>query len=214
MPRATPEVLALNHHHGIASNKHTSVVPALVFFLFKKIVFGLVIFFKKKSTGFNSSPCLSVCKTTGKRVAVIALLLWTSVASQCFAANTQADQQAVYSIKLPAQSVAKSLTALSEQTDQMLLFPYAVAETLRANPVAGRYTLRQALDIMLAGTGYSGGLTKKGVLMISLKKSNTPDQNSEGNNMINSRKKLLASTIAFFVGAGGASQVLGQESGE
>ena len=201
-----------------------NAVPAALVFLCRKLsawVMRWLFFYssrdkknltrrQKKRKGFITPLCLRVCKTMGKRAAVYALLLWTSVAAVLYTANTQAGEQAVYSIKLPAQSVATALTALSEQTDQMLLFPYDVAEALRANPVAGRYTLQQALDIMLAGTGYSGGLTQKGVLMISLKPSNTSGQYTEGISM-NSKKKLLAATVGFFMGAGGASYALAKE---
>ena len=76
-------------------------------------------------------------------------------------------EQQIYNINLPAQTVAQSLNALSQQTDIPVLFPYKLAEVQTANPIAGRYTLQQAVAIVLSGTGLSGGLSDKGVLMIS-----------------------------------------------
>ena len=79
--------------------------------------------------------------------------------------RAEAEGPMLYEIDLPAQSVAQSLTDLSVQIDRQLLFPYKLAASIDANPVLGRYTLQQALRIMLRGTGFSGGLTTKGVLM-------------------------------------------------
>ena len=53
----------------------------------------------------------------------------------------------------------------------MLLFPAKIAENIRANPVKGRHTLPEALDIMLDGTGLTGSFSDKNVLMISVDES-------------------------------------------
>ena len=131
----------------------------------------------------------------------------------CLSNRVTAEGHKTYTINLPAQSVAQSLTDLSVQIDKQLLFPYKLAASIDANPVSGSYTLQQALGIMLKGTGFSGGLTTKGVLMISLTKSPATQKETEGIDSMNTRKNLLASTIAFFVGAGGVSSGLAQESG-
>ena len=122
-----------------------------------------------------------------------------------------AEGHKTYAINLPAQSVAQSLTDLSVQIDKQLLFPYKLAASIDANPVIGRYTLQQALGIMLEGTGFSGGLTTKGVLMISLKKSEVTDAETEGIEM-NMKKNILAATVGFFMAGGvGAQEVVSQD---
>ena len=108
-------------------------------------------------------------------------------------------EQQIYNINLPAQTVAQSLNALSQQTDIPVLFPYKLAEVQTANPIAGRYTLQQAVAIVLSGTGLSGGLSDKGVLMISHAESDTKNHGREA--MKGNRKQLLATFIAVF-GAG------------
>ena len=105
-------------------------------------------------------------------------------------------EQQIYNINLPAQTVAQSLNALSQQTDIPVLFPYKLAEVQTANPIAGRYTLQQAVAIVLSGTGLSGGLSDKGVLMISHAESDTKNQGREA--MKGNRKQLLATFIAVF----------------
>ena len=81
----------------------------------------------------------------------------------------QAKPQQAYDIELPAQSVAAAQDGLSKQTGVPVLFPYDLAKDRKANPVAGRYTLLEALALLLDGTGLSGGLSEKSVLMISPK---------------------------------------------
>lgn len=125
--------------------------------------------------------------------------------------DNDAKWQAVYYINLPRQNVAKSLSDLSEQADQMLLFSYEEVEPFSANPIAGRYTLQQALEIMLRGTGLSGSLTKKEVLMVSQKESSEAKKQTEGIDKMNAKKSLLASTIAFFMGVNGAPVSADQE---
>ena len=99
----------------------------------------------------------------------------------CFIGAVKAEQQ-VYDINLPSQAVAESLNGLSEQTGIPVLFPYDLAKDRQANPVTGQYTLLQALDILLQGTRLSGGLSDKGVVMISsVESDNTP--NNRGKDM-------------------------------
>ena len=136
-----------------------------------------------------------------------------SVAMSLVLFSNHLQAQAKYDINLPAQSVSLSLAQLSEQTDQMLLFSYDAVDGLQAAPVLGRYTLQQALNVMLAGTGFSGGLTKKGVLMISLKKPSVMHKETKGEETMNKKRKLLASTISMFLGAGSGQAVLAQNGG-
>jgi len=117
-------------------------------------------------------------------------------------------EQQIYNINLPAQTVAQSLNALSQQTDIPVLFPYKLAEVQTANPIAGRYTLQQAVAIVLSGTGLSGGLSDKGVLMISHAESDTKNHGREA--MKGNRKQLLATFIAVFGAGAGSSGVVAQ----
>ncbi|MCT2533514.1 TonB-dependent receptor [SAR92 clade bacterium H231] len=141
-------------------------------------------------------------------------VLVLAVISICASAEVSAEQQKVYRLNIPAQSVAESLSDLSIQTDQMLLFSHDVADKLKANSVVGKFTVPQALEIMLRGTGFSGGLTKKGVLMISLTKSKVIYDKTKGNEM-NTKKSILAATIGYFMAGGvGAAEVVGAEAQE
>ncbi len=117
----------------------------------------------------------------------------------------------VYWIDLPAQNVADALTRLSEQTDVQVLFPYAIAEEKKTQPLKGEYTLLQALDLLLQGTGLSGGLSKKSVVMISEKRSQKSNKQEE-ETVAKSRNSVLATIIGVLVGAGGSQGLVAQEN--
>ena len=123
-------------------------------------------------------------------------------------ANT-ASHMRYYEIDIPAHNAAQALTLLAEQTRAMFLFPYDIAEARSANPVKGRYTLFEALTIILKNSGLATGLSANGVIEIYLS-DNADDPLRERD--MKTRKKLLASTIAFFIG-GNATSVIGQEAG-
>ena len=171
--------------------------------------------FSEKNTihikGCQALLCHTFCKTIGALVPYVVLLLFVAQSGMANA-NNNAERQAVYQLNLPQQSVAQSLSDLSEQANQMLLFSYEEVESVMANPVVGRYTLQQALRVMLQGTGFSGSLTEKGVLMVSVTKHETLNNQTEGIESMNSKKKLLASIISMFMGSGGSSLVYSQEA--
>jgi iron complex outermembrane recepter protein len=121
----------------------------------------------KTATNATQNCMRRCCKVVGSSIKKFSLMLMFFL----LGLSAHAQEQTIYSIDLPAQMVSESLIDLSEQIDVLLLFSYDVAKDLKANSVKGNFTLPQALEMMLEGTGYFGGLSKKGVLMISLEKS-------------------------------------------
>ncbi|HEY4444682.1 MAG TPA: STN domain-containing protein, partial [Steroidobacteraceae bacterium] len=112
---------------------------------------------------------------------------------------------------------------LSEQIGVPVLFPYDLAQSRIAHPVAGEYTLPQALDISLQGTGLSGGLSDKGVLTIFQAGSEVPHSNETGETAVtskqsdqnrSSRRKSWVAGLSAFLAPIGASVVHGQEAVE
>lgn len=177
----------------------------------KSFLFQISSVFSKKhsnrSKGYCASMCHTLCKTIGALVqcAVLSLLMTQSGVVN---AEDSVDRQAVYQIDLPRQSVAQSLSDLSEQVNRMLLFSYEEVGQLSANPIVGRYTLQEALKIVLRGTGFSGSLTKKGVLMISKSESSDSLKQTEGKRKMKTKKHVLAAVIGSFLGG-----VVGAEEG-
>ena len=116
----------------------------------------------------------------------------------------------VYSINVHASNAADALNALAFQTGAVMLFPYREAKTRQANSVVGDYTIQEAITLMLKDSGLSGSLTSDGAIKISDSRNQHLKKN-DGGRVMNSKKNLLASTIAFFVGVGGVQGVVAEE---
>jgi iron complex outermembrane receptor protein len=72
-----------------------------------------------------------------------------------------------YDLDIPEMNAAQALNRFAEQTGAVMLFSYDLANARRANPVRGRYTLLEGLDLLLRDTGLSGGLSDRRVINIT-----------------------------------------------
>ena len=59
------------------------------------------------------------------------------------------------------------MQSLAKQVGKQLLFSHQSVDSLKSNAVKGRYTLPQALEQLLAGTGLSADQTDSGVIVIT-----------------------------------------------
>lgn len=154
-----------------------------------------------------------VCRM-GRWLVIGFLLILSS--SVCFAASPSDEQ--VYDIDIPALNAALALNRLAEQTGAILLFPYDIAEARQANVVVGRYTLMDALDNLLQGSGLSGGLSDKHAIQITL--DEVVERNNEEGSMATAKvpfsKKFAAlfASVFFATGSVGAQTSAGEEEYE
>ena len=138
-----------------------------------------------------------------------AMVLEKKSASQTVLSDQQ--HAVVFEFDIPSQPLTQSIKALSRQTKTLVLFPYDLVENRHSHPVKGRFTVQGALNEMLKHTGLVGGMSAKGVLMISESKSQGTSATNEGIEM-NMKKNILAATIGFFMaGAVGAQDVVSQD---
>jgi iron complex outermembrane recepter protein len=113
-----------------------------------------------------------------------------------------------YDVDLPRQSVAASLNQLAKQTGEQFLFPYDLARQRLANPMAGQYTLMQAVTKLLHCTGFTGGFVD-GVLTVVSAESVSAQQlavacpddqfQRQGEGDMKFKNNILTSVIAFLV---------------
>jgi iron complex outermembrane receptor protein len=151
----------------------------------------------------------------GKSQAWIKRWMLASCLAACLCGTALAQDERRYALDLPAMSVAEALNELSVQAGVPVLFPFDLARHERANAVTGTFTLQQALDLLLRGTGLSGGLSSKGVLTISRTRSDAlhsgetstmPNQNTSSERAARgSRKTFVSGLFAFLASAGGAA---------
>jgi outer membrane receptor protein involved in Fe transport len=98
-----------------------------------------------------------------------------------------------YEFRIDENTLAGALDAFAQQAHVLVLYPYGLARVTGVKPLAGRYTVREAYEVLLRGTGFSGGLTESGVLTIS--------HQTRGEAM-SPQKKGFASFLALFAGLG------------
>ncbi len=114
----------------------------------------------------------------------------------------------LFDLNIPVQPLPDSLTQLSNQTETPILFPYDLVQNRVSNAVTGRYTVKQAIGIMLVDTGLVGGLSDKGVLMI-LDLETAEQRITRAENMQN-KNNILASILGFIVGTTATQSALAQ----
>lgn len=148
-------------------------------------------------------------RKTIKSSTVIWLLAvaWTMMLACAAQANVERNTQKTFQLNIQRGSVEAALKTLAQQAQMQVIFPFDLVTTLEAKPLKGQYTVLNALDILLKDTGLSGSLTESGVITIVVDDLN---KNGKGKRDMDSKKKLLASTVAFFMGSG-VQGVLAQE---
>ena len=72
-----------------------------------------------------------------------------------------------FTLDIKADDAVTALNALSVQTDYPLLYDYNQVRGLRVNSLEGTYTLKEALDLILRDSGFSGNLMNREVITIS-----------------------------------------------
>ena len=128
----------------------------------------------------------------------------------CLCGAAKNDEEQNYNIDIPQLTVDEALNMLAQQTDVQLLFPFDLVKTLDAKSIVGRYTLMEALELLLQDTGLAGGLTGSGVITIS--RVAPPDNQEEvmltqtENKSPSKRRGLLGVLAAVFAISAGAQE--------
>jgi TonB-dependent receptor len=127
------------------------------------------------------------------------------------AGATGAGEEPVHDINIPEQNAAKALEQLAEQTGAITLFPYDLAKARQTRAVVGRYTLPDALRLLLKDTGLSGGLSEKRVISITPIEA---DARTDEEEPVEIKKKsgLAAVLLAIFGGTSSVAQDVSDSS--
>ena len=127
-------------------------------------------------------------------LAAVTLCVCLAVSRPAFAEPSYA-QGTRYGVDISGENLAVALSALSQQTGAVALYPYELAQ-VRSNPVRGWYTVPEALQLMLQGTGFSGDVTAQGAISVSPRRKRC---DTEGEPMLRDSKSTV-SVIALFAG--------------
>lgn len=119
-----------------------------------------------------------------------------------------------YEFRIEQVALEQAIEELHSQTEVRLWYDYDLAATTGINPVVGNYTISEALELMLAGTGLVSGLTESGMIVITRKNGAKAQIREEKVTSKKLRKSLLASVATFLFGTGGGQAATAQSANE
>lgn len=119
-------------------------------------------------------------------------LLYVSVISF----DSNAVTELVHLFEIPALPLNEGLNRVSNISEVSFLVRYDLVDSKKGNPVQGRYTTQQALNILLEGTGFKGEFSDQKVFLIRPILVASTDQN-DIQLPVKTKKSLLSTAMAF-----------------
>ncbi|XEY01665.1 TonB-dependent receptor [Tistrella bauzanensis] len=104
--------------------------------------------------------------TTALVMALPALILTVAAPGQAWAQSAEAAPAAIR-FDIPAQPLAEALNAFGRQAGLQVTGEAAATDGLRSQPLAGRFTIDEALARMLAGTGIAWTITEDATVLLT-----------------------------------------------
>lgn len=144
--------------------------------------------------------------TEWTKVASIILVLFVVVVffNKAFAAeNTKK-----LDFNIPKQWAFTSLISFAEQADITFMFPMDKIENIKTNAVTGKYSITEALELLLEGTNLEIISDEEGQISILL------DPSFERNKMFKNQKSKVAGAVLAVLSSVNSAQAIAQESAE
>lgn len=117
-----------------------------------------------------------------------------------------------HDFNITEETLGSALSVFTRQANVQLLYPYELASTKGINSVIGRYTLQEALDIMLRGTLFSGGLSERGIVTITRSEPKQIQVREDSVSTNKRKRSLLAGISALVFSTSGAITAQAQNS--
>jgi len=122
-------------------------------------------------------------------------LLWLVLSAAMAASNPAAR---TFRFDIPSQRADKALTTFAQTAGVTLVFPFDSVRRVRANQLAGEYSVADGLALLLAGTGLRGIADSPQRVTIAKANAASTDQPGESTSMKKSSIGLLALVASFF----------------
>ena len=104
---------------------------------------------------------------------------------------------------IPRQNADEALLQFGTQADISVVYDHNLIKDLRTNQLHGEFTLEQGIRILLKDSGLKAEFKSSSHLVVT--------RNYWGIDQMNSKKNLLAATVAFFMGSGAVNSVVAQD---
>lgn len=106
--------------------------------------------------------------------------------------------KSIFLFDISAQDVTEALKKVATQAGYQLLFSVDQVDVLKSRPLSGRYSIEEALSLLLQDTGLSYEITTRGVIVI---KKYSPTEVREGIAM-KKKNRLISGAISSLLGMG------------
>src|SRR5579872_6185372 len=103
---------------------------------------------------------------TGGAIYALFVALGLQLATPAMATPSAAGTSGAVELNIPAEDLGTALKALGAATHQQLLFSNATVAGIRTPRLVGRYTIEDALKILLGGADLKIDRTRSGVILI------------------------------------------------
>jgi outer membrane receptor protein involved in Fe transport len=133
----------------------------------------------------------------------------------CFAVAEPRADESFFTFDIPASRASTGLALFAEQSSTPLIYLNESVRDKQTNRVAGRYTVPQALDILLRGTGIAGAINDRGVLTVKVAEpgddrgsemKGTPENGSDPRARRNIFTEVAVVVLSIFIGHSAVSQ--------
>ena len=131
-----------------------------------------------------------------KTLIVISLLSFFLLAHNVTAKEIT-KQNRKYDFNIPVQSLSKSLNKISDIAKISFLFPYDLVENKEGKSVQGKYSVQQALTMLLKNTNLEGEISGKRAFLIKPLTTNKNYNDNLGTDQMKTQKTLLATIFTL-----------------
>lgn len=197
------------------------VIPKFDFFA---VFLSLKFFFKTQVRDFHCCAVLlngDVFERFFNRVEKYSSLIWEwsrlkkeirhIAAATCFSSLVSMGaiaDDSCYDFQISQNNVDVTLVAIAQLTKNPLLLSYDQVKSIKANSVKGCFTLKNALEIALKGTGLEAKISEQGIIAVKFAKKNSTTLEGrkvkKSTSITRTRKALMASTaVALALGSYG-----------
>jgi iron complex outermembrane receptor protein len=107
----------------------------------------------------------------------------------------------LYNFDVHEKTFSAALDRIVKQTGTLVLYPPKLAKEEGINSIVGRYSINEALNIMLKHKSFSAGLTKRGVIVISQNNKNEASNMKEKDLSLKTKVSTLVASIALATSA-------------
>lgn len=107
----------------------------------------------------------------------------------------------LYNFNVHEKTLSAALGMIVKQTGTLVLYPPKLAKEEGINSIVGRYSINDALNIMLKDKDFSAGLTKRGVIVISQNNKNEASNMKVKELSLKTKVSTLVASVALATSA-------------